>query len=175
MLIFIPCLYLYPVENPVPYVNRSILLNLLKNCDTTQKLKVNGLIPSFLLAKETGTSTPVQLFPQSKEGSNNHNVKDVDVSLSSDMDEDDSVQAVCRLWDGFYWSFNQTSGMTTSFTNPLGSFASNRVQFYIFSDRIVSSQYQLIASYGIIGLYISVVLVIFKFVRFVLYLKRFLP
>ena len=44
----------------------------------------------------------------------------------------------------------------------------NKVQFYIFSDRIVSSQYQMIASYGIIGLYISVVFVIFKFVRFVL-------
>nr|AQX17753.1 piezo mechanosensor [Beroe abyssicola] len=153
-----------PDAKLVPYVSRTALLDVIQNCDTTHKLMVDGLIPSFLLAKETGTSTMVQLFPPSSK-SNSHNVKDVEVSLSHDKDE---PAAVCRLWDGFYWSFNQTSEMTTTFTNPFGGILANRVQFYIFSDRIVSSQYQLIASYGIIGLYISVVLVIFKFVRLTL-------
>ena len=143
----------------MPYVSRTALLDIIQNCKTTQTLTVDGLIPSFLLAKETGTSTMVQLFPRT---SNSHNVKDVEVTLSHDKDDE---PAVCRLWDSFYWSFNQTSKMTTTFTNPFGSYLANRVQFYIFSERVVSSQYQLIASYGIIGLYISVVLVIFKFVR----------
>ncbi|KAL5249603.1 hypothetical protein ACHWQZ_G018461 [Mnemiopsis leidyi] len=153
-----------------PFVDREDLLQILKTCDTTMKLKVNGLIPSFIWAQETDV-THVDLFPNGDGGQiDQRNMKNVDVSLQHYSDPNKETEK-CTIWDGYYWSLNQRSEFVpnNSWSNPVDMGSNpNKIQFYIFSDRIVSSQYQLIASYGIIGLYISVVLVIFKFVRLTL-------
>jgi len=110
----------------------------------------------------------VNLFPP-PDSHHKRNVKNVAVSLQHYAEAEPEKK--CRIWDGYYWSLDQQSEFTpnNSWNNPVDMGDDpNRIQFYIFSDRIVSSQYQLIASYGIIGLYISVVFVIFKFVRLTL-------
>lgn len=158
------------VNRTKPYVVKEDLLSVIEGCDMTKKIIVNGLIPTFLYAKGSDVSS-VDLFPNNDGYIDQRNVKNVTVSLQHYGEPTKTKEDECMIWDGYYWSFNQTSQFVpkNSFTNPVHvGHNPNKVQFYIFSDRIVSSQYQMIASYGIIGLYISVVFVIFKFVRLTL-------
>nr|AQX17754.1 piezo mechanosensor [Hormiphora californensis] len=144
------------------HVDRTAFLKMLVNCDQSMKLSVPRLVPSFLSSGESGSSEPVFLFPDNITDS--YNMKTVDLTLTASPAADSTK---CHLWSGFYWSFNQNDNFLEPFTNEF-VLSNNRAQFYIFSERVVSSQYQLIASYGVVGLYISVVLVIFKFIRLVL-------
>eukprot|EP00116_Pleurobrachia_bachei_P003463 sb/3463725/ len=144
------------------FVDRQKFYKLIKDCDVTHPLTVSQLIPTFLLAGETGNSEELFLFPDNT--TNTYNKKTVELSLVKSLAADPDK---CYLWSGYYWSFNQKSGFLEPFRNST-QLSTNKAQFYVFSERIVSSQYQLIASYGVIGLYISVVLVLFKFIRLVI-------
>lgn len=124
-------------------------------------MTINKLIPTFFLAPETGESKFQQLFPLPNE----FDLKKVDLKLH---EAPYANSTRCVIWNQYYWSFDQISPFIAVPPDDDAMGTHNKVQFYIFSNRVVSSQYQLIASYGIIGLYISVVLVIFKFIRLVL-------
>ena len=64
---------------------------------------------------------------------------------------------------GNWWTLNQTTPhILTSTDTPA---TQQMLEMIIFNDRVVSDSFQLLANYGIIGLYVSFVFVVGRFIR----------
>ena len=94
------------------FVDRAKFYKLIANCDVTTPLTLTQLIPTFLLAGETGNSEEVFLFPNNV--TNTYNKKIIELSLVKSLAADPDK---CYLWSGFYWSFNQKSDFLEPFRN----------------------------------------------------------
>ncbi|RXN25195.1 piezo-type mechanosensitive ion channel component 2-like protein [Labeo rohita] len=132
---------------------RKQLMKLLSddNQNGTEKaVLIEGIFPRYIRAPSDSNARPIeQLYKKEKEYMN--------IILSLHKSSTNSTEGV-QEW----WIVNQTEAGPL----PVARDASNPgLEFYIFSDQVSPPSLGFLAGYGIMGLYMSVVLVIGKFVR----------
>ncbi|XP_048018925.1 piezo-type mechanosensitive ion channel component 2 isoform X5 [Megalobrama amblycephala] len=122
---------------------------------TTEEVPVliKNIFPRYIRAPSDSNAKPIdQLYHGSAQEK-----RYMDINVSLHKNSKNSLEGV-QEW----WIVNQTErGLLTSFTNKNES----GLEIYIFSDQVSPPSLGFLAGYGIMGLYMSVVLVIGKFVR----------
>ncbi|KAK9980260.1 hypothetical protein ABG768_013637 [Culter alburnus] len=114
---------------------------------------IKKIFPRYIRAPSDSNAKPIdQLYPGSGQEK-----RYMDINLSLHKNSKNSLEGV-QEW----WIVNQTErGLLTTFTKKNES----GLEIYIFSDQVSPPSLGFLAGYGIMGLYMSVVLVIGKFVR----------
>ncbi|XP_051556560.1 piezo-type mechanosensitive ion channel component 2 isoform X2 [Myxocyprinus asiaticus] len=119
--------------------------------DKPQKVVIKNIFPRYIRAPSDSNSKPIdQLYP---------NKQLMDITLSLKKSEENSSKGV-QEW----WIVNQTE--PGPLNAELGKTQNDSgLEIYVFSDQVSPPSLGFLAGYGIMGLYMSVVLVIGKFVR----------
>ncbi|XP_051552940.1 piezo-type mechanosensitive ion channel component 2-like [Myxocyprinus asiaticus] len=132
---------------------RRKLGNLLN--DTVKKdepVIIKNIFPRYIRAPSNSNAKPIgQLY---------HDAKFMDITLSLKKSKENSSNGI-QEW----WIVNQTEPGPLEKLKPSKKQNDSHLEIYVFSDQVSPPSLGFLAGYGIMGLYMSVVLVIGKFVR----------
>ncbi|XP_051769980.1 piezo-type mechanosensitive ion channel component 2 isoform X2 [Ctenopharyngodon idella] len=129
---------------------REKLKNLLSHDNKTNEVLIENIFPRYLRAPSDSNAKPIDQL-DSTQGK-----LYMDINLSLNKSSNSSSGGV-QEW----WIVNQTEPGPI----PLSNETKSGLDIYIFSDQVSPPSLGFLAGYGIMGLYMSVVLVIGKFVR----------
>ncbi|XP_065187003.1 piezo-type mechanosensitive ion channel component 1-like isoform X2 [Sycon ciliatum] len=121
---------------------RTALYQILSRNTTRNSTMIQSLYPSFILAPANGPANPVLVL----------NNAFVNVSLQWQEG---------GQYGGEWWELVQTS------PHILDSSDSATLELFIISDRVAAPEFSFLAGYGVIGLYVSLVLVVGQFLRLI--------
>ncbi|KAL7851249.1 hypothetical protein AOLI_G00216050 [Acnodon oligacanthus] len=118
--------------------------------ETIDSVHIKNIFPRYLRAPSDSNTKPIEQLSADFE--------DIKLSLKREQISSGKFQE--------WWIVNQTRGgfiklKSVNYSMP----SSERMELYIFSDQVSPPSLGFLAGYGIMGLYMSVVLVIGKFVR----------
>ncbi|XP_052229514.1 piezo-type mechanosensitive ion channel component 1-like isoform X2 [Dreissena polymorpha] len=112
----------------------------LLNGKITKPVKISNVFPLYIRLAKNSASPVTALL-----GLGTGHYTDIEISLQSDNSTDQTL---------FWWQINVP-----------GNHPDNFIEILTFNDRVAPAGFALITGYGIIGLYVSLVLVIGRFVR----------
>uniref|UniRef100_A0A8C1BZ18 Piezo-type mechanosensitive ion channel component n=1 Tax=Cyprinus carpio carpio TaxID=630221 RepID=A0A8C1BZ18_CYPCA len=140
--------------------SRKNLINMLNDTNETFPLTftwsiqrvITNIFPRYIRAPSDSNAKPiVQLYKSDK--------KYMNITLSLHKSNDSNKQSNESIQE--WWTVNQTEAGPLSVRDA----SESGLELYIFSDQVSPPSLGFLAGYGIMGLYMSVVLVIGKFVR----------
>uniref|UniRef100_A0A9J7Y5S0 Piezo-type mechanosensitive ion channel component n=1 Tax=Cyprinus carpio carpio TaxID=630221 RepID=A0A9J7Y5S0_CYPCA len=127
-------------------------LKSLLNGTKLKEVVITNIFPRYIRAPSDSNAKPiVQLYKSDK--------KYMNITLSLHKSNDSNKQSNESIQE--WWTVNQTEAGPLSVRDA----SESGLELYIFSDQVSPPSLGFLAGYGIMGLYMSVVLVIGKFVR----------
>ncbi|EDV25975.1 uncharacterized protein TRIADDRAFT_55613 [Trichoplax adhaerens] len=133
-----------------PNLRDGLSQMLMFNDNQTSMVTIPKLYPSFVLVPATGASTVVKAL-------DNGSYVDCGVELLKGPTYDDVLKSMVE-----WWRIVQKSPFHINNTK---SSRSNSLEMIVFSDKVIPPGLSFLAGYGIIGLYVSLVLVVGRFIR----------